>query len=247
MKVFIVDDEPIAREELAYLLQRTKKVIIQGMAANMEEALDSMKMEEVDVIFLDIQLEEGTGIEIAEELRHFDHHPEIVFATAYDEYALKAFELEAIDYILKPFEDQRIQHTVEKLLKHIELVESNAHEANATLSPSPEMTGKLAITVNDRIVLLSIDDILYIETEQGKTIITTEKKRYELAEPLTTLEKKLENSVIRRVHRSYLVNLQCIVEIQPWFHSTYNLIMKDGKSLPVSRTYAKELKKMIGF
>ncbi|MCU6339802.1 response regulator, partial [Enterobacter quasiroggenkampii] len=117
LKVFIVDDEPLARDELCYLLRRTKRVDVVGEAESMEEALKRIGALRPDVVFLDIQLAEASGLEAAERLGALDEPPAIVFATAYDEYALRAFELNAADYILKPFDEQRIQLTVEKLEK----------------------------------------------------------------------------------------------------------------------------------
>lgn len=117
LKVFIVDDEPLARDELAYLLRRTKEADIVGEADNVASALEQIKSIEADVIFLDIQLADESGMEIAQKLIELDHRPEIVFATAYDDYALKAFDLNAADYILKPFDEIRVQQTIEKLNK----------------------------------------------------------------------------------------------------------------------------------
>ncbi len=244
LKAFIVDDEPLARDELKYPLKRTKQVEIVGEADCIEEALGRMDDTPIDVLFVDIMLANETGLDLVEKLLEKGKHPAVVFATAYDEYALKAFQLNAIDYILKPFEEQRIQQTVEKLTSFLPQ-KSNPMETVASEKKVP--SDKLAITVDERIIIIHIHEILYIGTIEGKTVIATEKQKYQASESLVTFEKKLQGTPIIRVHRGYLVNLDAIVEIEPWFNSTYNLVMKDGESVPVSRTYIKELKQTIGF
>jgi len=248
LKAFIVDDEPLARDELSYLLRRSKKVEIVGEAESMETALANIRDLKPDVVFVDIQLAEGNGMDLAGRLAERDGgRPDIVFATAYDEYALKAFELNAVDYLLKPYDERRILQTVEKVARRHEYRESREAFPFRRKAAAPEKIEKLAITVEDRILLIHTGKIMYISSEEGKTVIATEDKQYKVNEPLMNFEQKLANASFARVHRAYLVNLDYIVEIQPWFHSTYNLIMKDGRSVPVSRTYLKELKQRIGF
>ncbi|AIE59056.1 LytR/AlgR family response regulator transcription factor [Bacillus methanolicus] len=247
LKVFIVDDEPLARDELAYLLRRTKEADIVGEADNVASALEQIKSIEADVIFLDIQLADESGMEIAQKLIELDHRPEIVFATAYDDYALKAFDLNAADYILKPFDEIRVQQTIEKLNKLFKKREGEQEFQNKAKVFNVDLTNKLAVNVDNKIVLINIKDILYLCSIEGKTVIKTNDKKYQVAEPLVTFERKLQNNPIIRVHRAYLVNLNAITEIEPWFHSTYNLIMQDGAKVPVSRTYTKELKELLGF
>jgi two-component system, LytTR family, response regulator LytT len=247
LKAFIVDDEPLARDELVYLLKRSKMVEVIGEAAGVEEALLKMESFEIDVVFLDIQLADESGIEIASRINKLEYPPLIVFATAYDEYALKAFELNAADYILKPFDEKRVLQTIEKLYK----LAGNKEPAIPLAVKNPlfasERTDKLALTVDEKIVLINTNDILYITANEGKTVVATEKQKYTVNDPLITFERKLQNSHMIRVHRAYLVSINSIVEIEPWFNSTYNLILKDGEKVPVSRTYTKDLKQLLGF
>lgn len=240
LKALIVDDEPLARDELAYLLKRSKEVEIAGEADSIRSTLEFIQTEEVDVVFLDIQLADESGLELAQKLQDLNHQPAIVFATAFDEYALNAFELHAIDYILKPFDEIRIQKTIEKLAK------LSMKPINTEIKKSPPLLkqDKLAISVDERIFLITYEEIIYIFTQEGKTSVVTDKMTYRLNEPLINLERKLQNTSFTRVHRSYIVNLDKIIEIQPWFNSTYNLIMNDGEKVPVSRTYIKELKQL---
>ncbi|WP_019421199.1 LytR/AlgR family response regulator transcription factor [Paenibacillus sp. OSY-SE] len=247
LKAFIVEDEPLARDELIYLLRRTKRVEVVGEAEAKDEALVHIGAVRPHVVFLDIQLAEESGLEIAQRLMELDAPPAIVFATAYDEYALKAFELNAVDYILKPFDEVRVHQTVEKLNKQLVMRVPPNLRSPASRSSVPERQDRLAITVDERIVVLHVDHIIYIGFEEGKTIIVTKERHYKVSEPLTMLERKLLHPSIIRVHRAYLVNVDRIIEIEPWFHSTCQLKLQDGSQVPVSRTYMKDLKQILGF
>jgi two-component system response regulator LytT len=244
IKAFLVDDEPLARDELTYLLRRTKQVEIVGEADSMESAIEHLLKVEADVIFLDIQLADESGLDLASKILQFKHRPEIVFATAYDEYALKAFELHAIDYLLKPFDESRVLLTINKLTQ---ILDSKGSIGQVPKKNHFEGNDRLAITVDERIILINVSEILYLGTIEGKTVIVTEKNKYQVSESLIAFERKLHAHHIIRVHRAYLINVKAIVEIEPWFHSTYNLIMNDGEKIPVSRTYTKDLKQLLDF
>ncbi|MGM9925774.1 MAG: LytR/AlgR family response regulator transcription factor [Bacillus sp. (in: firmicutes)] len=246
LRAFIVDDEPLARDELAYVLKRSKVVEVAGQADNIKDALEQLPYMEADVLFLDIQLAEESGLDLAKRIQTMVDRPEIVFATAYDEYALKAFELSAFDYILKPFDEIRIQQTIMKLQKAVGRKSGQGISEEKVNKKEENPLEKLAVNLDDRIALVKVKDILYVTSEEGKTIITTSDKQYETTESLVAFERKLLNTSMFRVHRAFLVNVDQVKEIQPWFHSTYNLIMQDGTSVPVSRTYTKALKKRIG-
>ncbi|AXI10900.1 DNA-binding response regulator [Oceanobacillus zhaokaii] len=243
-RAYIVEDEPLARDELKYLLVRSKMVEILGESDNFKDALEDIVKMKPDIVFLDIELSDDNGLSLAKQLETLETAPAIVFATAYDEYALQAFELNAIDYILKPFDEERIQKMLEKMGKML-------HMTNKNIPISPSLNdnykGKIPVLVDDRIILLTYADILYIESSDGKCIIKTMEQEYKVNEALIILEKKLSNTHFLRIHRSYIVNLDHIAEIEPWFNSTYNLIMKDNSKVPVSRTHIKELKQIIGF
>ncbi|MFC3884929.1 LytR/AlgR family response regulator transcription factor [Bacillus songklensis] len=247
LKAFIVDDEPLARDELKYLLLRTKQVEVVGEAECIEDALDDIRSSAPDLVFLDIELAEDSGLKLAEQLLSFDHTPAIIFATAYDEYALQAFELNAIDYILKPFDERRIRQTLEKITRMQTIGEKEAAAAPVSVRIPIEQTGKIAVMVEERIVLVDIPSIIFVGSVEGKTVIKTGDSEYKIGESLVTIEKKLNSASFMRVHRSFLVNINHISEVQPWFNSTYNLIMTDKSKVPVSRTYVKELKQLLGF
>ncbi|GGE80841.1 DNA-binding response regulator [Priestia taiwanensis] len=243
MKILVVDDEMLARDELKYLLYRIKEVDIIDEADSLEEALEKLIESKPDLVFLDIQLSDDNGFEIADLLKKMKNPPAIVFATAYDQYALQAFEVDALDYILKPFDEERIVQAIKKFQKR---KQHEIEEKQTVLASevSNRMT-KLALPIGESIVLINVKDIVFAGVLDGKVIVKTTCDTYMTHDTLAILEKKLAQVDFLRVHRSFIVNVNHISEIQPWFNSTYNLIMQEDSKVPVSRTYAKELKKLL--
>lgn len=243
LRILVVDDEMLARDELKYLLYRTKEVDMIDEADSVEEALEKLMESKPDLVFLDIQLSDDNGFEIANILKKMKNPPAIVFATAYDQYAIQAFEVDALDYILKPFDEERIVQTIKKFKKRKQHEMAEKQEVHV-----PDVSSrmeKLALPIDESIVLVNIGDIVYAGLLDGKVIVKTICDTYVTYDTLAILEKKLPQMNFMRVHRSFIVNVNHISEIQPWFNSTYNLIMKEDSKVPVSRTYAKELKKLL--
>lgn len=238
LRVLIVDDEILARDELAYLLKRTNEELEINEAENIESAFDQMMDQKPDLLFLDVDLSGENGFDIAKRLKNMKNPPAIVFATAYDQYALKAFEVDALDYLTKPFDEERVRQTMKKYKK----VKREIDEPEQTSHASQH---KLALSVGESIVIVDTKDIIFAGTEDGHVHVKTFDASYSVNDTLVVIEKKLPETDFLRVHRSFVVNTEYIKEIQPWFNSTYNLIMKDGSKIPVSRTYAKELKKLL--
>ncbi|EEL48270.1 Sensory transduction protein lytT [Bacillus cereus Rock3-44] len=233
----------LARDELKYLLQRTKEVSVIDEADCVEDALEKLMGNKPDLVFLDIQLSDDSGFEIANILKKMKNPPAIVFATAYDQYALQAFEVDALDYILKPFDEERILQTLKKYKKR----QQSETEKKPDMKVSDVTTEmhKLALPIEESIVLVNIEDIVYVGLVDGRVTVKTIKETYVTHDTLVILEKKLPQMTFMRVHRGFIVNINHISEVQPWFNSTYNLTMKDNSKVPVSRTYAKELKKLL--
>lgn len=236
LKVLIVDDEMFARDELRYLLERTKEVDAIDEAEHIEEAFDKMADQKPDILFLDIDLSGENGFDIAKRLKKMSAPPAVVFATAYDEYALKAFEVDAIDYLTKPFDEERIRQTIKKYRR--------MHPENKEEKP-PSGHQRLALNVDESIVILDTSEIVYAGLKDGRVVVKTFDASYAVHDTLVVLEQKLPQSLFIRVHRSFLANMDHMKEVKPWFNSTYNLLMKEGSTIPVSRTYAKELKKLL--
>ncbi|MED1740351.1 LytTR family DNA-binding domain-containing protein [Bacillus swezeyi] len=236
LKVLIVDDEMFARDELKYLLERTQEVDAVDEAEHIEEAFDKMADQKPDLLFLDIDLSGENGFDIAKRLKNMSAPPAVVFATAYDEYALQAFEVDAIDYVTKPFDEHRIRQTIKKYKR---MYPDNKEER--------QLSGheRLALGIDESIVILDPNEIVYAGLKDGQVTVKTFDQAYTVHDTLVMLEQKLPQSVFIRIHRSFLANMDYIKEVRPWFNSTYNLLMKDGSTIPVSRTYAKELKKLL--
>lgn len=240
MHALIVDDEPLARNELSYLLKQTEEISEIEEADSIEEALEKLLQKKIDIAFLDIHLTEESGLTLADKINRMDNPPIIVFATAYDEYAIQAFEHEARDYLLKPFEESRVRQTVQRAQA---ILTANKNEKEKIVE---ETAGVFPLHMNDRIYMVKLEEILAIEVNQGETTVYTEQKDYKTTEPLTTWEEKLPTPPFLRVHRSFLVNLDEVIEIQPWFNQTYQLTLKKELKIPVSRSYVQLFKKQIG-
>lgn len=243
MRVLIVDDEPLARDELAYLLGRCEGVSAIAQADSIEEALGTMLEEPVDLIFLDIHLTNESGLSLAGKINKLKKPPLIIFATAYDDYAVKAFELNATDYVLKPFELERIQQAVKKAYGQYQKGQIKELE-----SPKQNDAGfqVLPIQMDERIYMLQVPEIIAIGVENGETTIYTKNMTYIIHEPLSALERKIGGHPFLRVHRAFLINLKEIKEIQPWFNHTFQLTMSNGLKVPVSRSYMKDFKEKVG-
>lgn len=237
MKVAIIDDEPYSREEMKHLLSHYPSVEVVGEASSAEKGLEVILTKEPDVLFLDIEMPGMSGVDLAETLQKMKRKPEIVFATAYPDYALKAFRVEAVDYLLKPFEEEQLAQTMERL-KSLLKIDTETRE-------SPSM-GKLAVQDEDKIVFISPQDILYIFREERETFICTDKKKYTCRLPIKDLEAKLATYPFFRVHKSYLVQLPFVEELIPWGSGVYQLKVHGAdEAIPVSRNYVKELRERL--
>lgn len=239
MNILIVDDEPLARNELSYLLNQSTENIDIKEADSIEEALEKLLQYPIDLVFLDIHLTDESGLTLADKINRMSQPPIIIFATAYDEYAVQAFEHEARDYLLKPFELERVQQTVQR----VKMILKEEHDKSE--SPQEKKT-VYPIQMDDRIYMVKAQDILAIEVNHGETTIYTEEKEYRTFEPLNAWENKLPKPPFMRIHRSYLVNLDKIEEIEPWFNQTYQITVEKELKFPVSRSYIAGFKKQMG-
>lgn len=239
MNILIVDDEPLARNELSYLLNQSEGVEAIREADSIEEALEKLLQYPIDLVFLDIHLTEESGLTLANKINRMNNPPIIIFATAYDEYAVQAFELEARDYLLKPFELERVQQTVQR-------VKTILNEDNEPTKSLQEKKTVFPIEMDDRIFMVKAQEILAVEVNHGETTIYTAEKEYKTFEPLNAWENKLPKPPFMRIHRSYLVNLDKIEEIEPWFNQTYQITVENELKFPVSRSYIAGFKKQMG-
>ena len=248
IKVIVVDDEKPALEELVYMLQTYEEIEIAGAFTDPAAVLAFMGRETADVVFLDISMPEIDGFMLARMLMKLALPPIIVFATAYDEYAVQAFEIHAIDYVLKPLTEARLSKTIERIKKQIQQKESNALSVKEVLYQvkQPKKSDKLPVWKNDRIYLIDKKDILFCTTNENETTIVTKKERFITSDTLTELENQLEDSTFFRCHRSYIIRLEAVSEIIPWFNNTYAVKFQGcTEEVPISRRNTKLFKALM--
>jgi two-component system, LytTR family, response regulator len=257
LTTLIIDDEQLARDELAFLLKSVEDVEIVAQGKNGVEAVNLIKEHEPDLVFLDVHMPGLDGFGVIKKLvAQKVPMPQIVFATAFDQYAVKAFEVNALDYILKPFDKKRIAQTVQKAIKNIKDQEEEAPPDTASRlesviklleSKQPQPRAKVLIRASGRMILVDQRDICYASIEDGViTVYTSSVEGESNCRTLEELADSLDGNLFWRAHRSYLVNINRIKEVVPWFKSSYQLRMDDKKQaeVPVSRAQTKRLREL---
>lgn len=240
LKAIIVEDEYLAREELEYLVKSHSEIDIMASFEDGLEAFKYLQDHEVDVVFLDIQIPSIDGLLLAKNLHKSTHPPHVVFVTAYKEFAVEAFELEAFDYILKPYNEPRII----SLLQKIEQVGRQAPK------PQHEAASNTSRTVNlvkgERIIVTPCEQIYYAEADEKLTYVYTRTDRYVMQMTISEFVSRLPAEGFFRCHRSYCVNINKIREIVPWFNSTYLIRLHDlSFEVPVSRSNIKAFRQLM--
>jgi two-component system, LytTR family, response regulator LytT len=241
IKVFIVDDEAPVRNELKYILSQISDVSIAGETGSSSAALDLIRETKPDIVFLDIQMPGTSGLELSGIISDLENPPLIVFATAYDKYAAAAFDINAFDYVIKPFTLDRISKSIQKAERYLQKV---------SLPPVTKKTeqeclvNKLLLTKDEKIIPTSPDQIYFAESAKTGNLIHTINGICKAKLTLCELEEKLSSCGFIRVHRCYLVNLNHVLEVVPWFHGSCRLIINDKvrSEIEVSRYHVKELK-----
>ena len=244
MRVFVVEDEYLARERLKRLLKEVKEVEIVGEAETKEEALKRILETEPEVLILDIKLPDGTGLELAKEVIDKGIKPYIIFATAYGEYAVEAFKLNAVDYLLKPYELEDIKRAIERV-KNLEERERNFVSVARFVSAEHDLL--IPAKASNRVVLLKPDEIYYIKAELSETLIRTKDKEYLSKRKLYEFEELLAHRGFFKVHKSYIVNLSKIKEMKVVEQSKFLIFFKDiPDTIKTSREGAKRLRDYLG-
>jgi two-component system LytT family response regulator/two-component system response regulator LytT len=229
IRCIVVDDEKPAREELAWMISQRGDFKVTATAENGIEALEKSWQTDAQLIFLDINMPGINGVQVAQELSKRENPPYIVFVTAYDKYAIKAFEVNAVDYLLKPVSEDRLEKSLEKIKKIID--QRDMLEAEKIDNIIKEMgmgrPSRIVGYSNEKLIPIETSEILFISIEDKTTYVHTSRGRYSFF----------------RSHKSYILNLDLIESIEPWFNSTYNVRYKGVKEgIPVSRTYAREFR-----
>lgn len=241
MRAIIVEDEFPAREELKYFIKNFSSLEISAEFDNGIDVLKYIQENSLDVIFLDINIPYLDGILLAKTISKFKIKPKIVFISAYKEHAVEAFELEAFDYILKPYSKERIVSMLNKLENS-----SNQNNEINNIDEHQKLFNKISLWKNDKMIVIDIEDIYYCNAKERETLVYTKENEYIVNSSISEFEKNLPDDKFFKCHRSFIVNLSKIKEIIPWFNSTYNLKLKDiNTDVPVSRSKIKEFKNLM--
>lgn len=267
LTALIIDDEPLARQELLYLLEAAGDVRVLAQGTNGIEAVDLIRTHKPDVIFLDVQMPGLDGFAVLKKVLAQDKKsplPQIVFATAHDQYAVRAFEVNAIDYLLKPFDKARLVKTLDKLRMRVAI----AGEATSAVNPAaeakldallrmveergaglaaPARPGKIVLRAQNRLLLVDQKEVCFASIEGGTISVVTKLMEGDSnCRTLEELMEQLDPEAFWRAHRSFVVNIQHIREVVPWFKSSYQLRMDDRKQteIPVSRSQTRRLREL---
>lgn len=239
LRVLVVDDEPPARRKLLTLLRQEEDVEIVGEAANGPDAVSAIESHRPDVVFLDIQMPGLSGFEVLEKIGT-DNMPLVVFVTAYDQHAVKAFEVHAVDYLLKPFDRARLRSCLTRIRGQRDSWKIKVEQLLAEMKPRSFLT-RVMVKSRGRVIFLKVEEIDWIETSANYVELHVGKLVYLLRETLSALEEKLDPQQFARVHRTTIVNLDRIQELQPWSHYDFIVLLKDGTKLRMSRRYRANL------
>ena len=250
IRTLVVDDEPMARERVLALLRQEQDVEVIGECGDGSQAVSAIQQQSPDLVFLDVQMPGCTGFDVIQTVGA-DRMPTVVFVTAYDEYALKAFEVHALDYLLKPFGKDRFQET----LKHAR--EALDHRRAGDLGrrllalvhdvkPEPQRQDRLVVKSGGRVFFLRTEEIDWIEASGNYVRLHLGEEGHLFRETMNNMEAKLDPRRFARIHRSRIVNIERIRELQPWFNGEYVVILRDGTRLTLSRNYRERLQEHLG-
>jgi two-component system, LytTR family, response regulator LytT len=279
LTALIIDDEPLARQELQYLLDAAGDVTVLAQGSNGIEAVNLIRTHRPDVLFLDVRMPGLDGFAVLKKVLALEKKfrmPQVVFATAFDQYAVRAFEVNAVDYLLKPFDSKRLIKTLEKVRGRIaagdtpepaipsptsdfgssaaakldallRMVEGQAHGSGAHAVASTGRSGKVVVRAQSRLLLVDQKDLCFAAIDEGRiSVVTRSVEGDSNCRTLEELQEQLDPDQFWRAHRSFVVNIQHIREVVPWFKSSYQLRMDDRKQteIPVSRSQTKRLREL---
>ncbi|MEO6528257.1 MAG: LytTR family DNA-binding domain-containing protein [Gemmatimonadaceae bacterium] len=260
MNVLLVDDEPLARRRLRRMLAEAGHVVVVAECGSGTSALEALRAHQVDLVFLDIQMPGVDGFVVADSLNGPDA-PMVVFVTAYDSHALRAFETRALDYLLKPVRAERLAAALTRARETMAARRSAAYaaelrsvmarldqdvpQATASAAPAPHAAARIEVRDGERVRYIDADDVAWAEAHGAHVKIHTKRGIFEIRETLARVESSLDPRRFVRIHRSYVVNVSQIRELEPWFGGDAVLHLQDGQRLKVSRTYRAQLKQRL--
>jgi two-component system, LytTR family, response regulator len=249
LRAVIVDDEPLARQYVKDLLAADRDVEVVGECGNPREAAALLAREPSDLLFLDVEMPEGDGFTLLSSLP--TPPPVVVFVTAHERHAVRAFEVQAFDYLLKPFDDERFSQVLSRAKRRV-----HNDRRDEMLSELKQMVGemksrdqyleRILVRTGERSIFVPAADVQWVEAEANYVRIHTSAAAHLLRDSISAIEERLDPRRFRRIHRSAIVNLDHVQELQPWFHGEHRLILKNGTELRVSRTYRKNVGELDG-
>jgi two-component system LytT family response regulator len=240
----IIDDEKLARDLLREFLESFPQIEVIGESAKGSEAVEKINKLKPDLIFLDVQMPGMNGFDVLDEI---DHEPHVIFTTAYDQYAIRAFEKNAVDYLLKPLDEERFTQAVNRALKRKTAENGNLEELLRSIKSDGKASfdSHIFVQKSEKLFNLPVEEIIFLEASGDYTVITTKNDQFVSSSGIGKLEEILNPDTFIRVHRSTIINLNFLKEIERHFNGGMVVKMQNGKSFPVSRTYAKLIRKKV--
>jgi two-component system, LytTR family, response regulator len=240
----IIDDEPLARELLKEFLSHMPELNLLGECGKGTEAIAQIDERKPDLIFLDVQMPGMNGFDVLDEITH---DPFVIFTTAYDQYAIKAFEKNAVDYLLKPVDEERFKLAVERAIGRMNSEQNNVGELlrNMKTENRTSYDSHIFVQKSEKLINLSVEEIEHLEASGDYTILTTKTDQFVSSSGIGKLEEILNPETFIRVHRSTIININSLKEIEKHFNGGMVVKMNNGKTFPVSRTYAKLIRKKV--
>lgn len=241
----IIDDEKLARDLLREYLETFPEIELVGECSKGSDAVEQINKLKPDLIFLDVQMPGMTGFDVLDEI---EHEPYVIFSTAYDQYAIKAFEKNAVDYLLKPLDQERFRQAVDRALKRKKMEAGNLEDLLGSLREVGTRTSydsHIFVQKSEKLFNLPVEEIIYLEASGDYTVISTKTDQFVSSSGIGKLEEIMNPDMFIRVHRSTIVNVNFLKEIERHFNGGMVVKMQNGKSFPVSRTYAKLIRKKV--
>ncbi|HUR46352.1 MAG TPA: LytTR family DNA-binding domain-containing protein [Candidatus Saccharimonadales bacterium] len=250
IRAMIADDEPLARERLRDLLSADSRIDLIAECTDGRQAVETIQTQSPDLVFLDVQMPELDGFGVLAELDP-KQRPAIIFVTAHDKFALRAFEVHALDYLLKPFDRDRFKAALDRALTHLQQHDTKdlKDRLSALLKdvrPETKHAERIAIKSSGKVIFLKTSEIDWIEAADNYVNLHAGAESHLHRETMSSLEELLDPARFMRINRSTMVNLDCIKELQPLFHGEYSVILKNGTRLTLSRGYREKLQQLLG-
>jgi len=245
IECIIIDDEQLARDLLMEFLEPHTDIEVVAQCSKGKDAVEKINELKPKLIFLDVQMPGMDGFDVLEAI---DHKPYVIFTTAYDQYAIQAFDKNAVDYLLKPLDEERFVLAIKRATKRIDQDKNNVEDLIKSLQPAEDgakYSTHLFVQKSEKLFNLDVKDIMHLEASGDYTVLTTNADQYLSSSGIGKLEGKLNPEEFIRIHRSTIINLNYLKEIEKHFNGGLIVKMQNGKSFPVSRTYAKEIRKKV--